>query len=341
MGAVLGAVAGGQKDKTSSQTNSSQESYLRVGEATAEEKRARELQLSSLNDLDARLKELESSPVMASLNNLLMELGQAPSQARINEANAYTNSQFAAQEEALNQSFEDQTTAYAQRAAQMGRSSADPILAAKLAQEQIRQRSTLNAQKTGFASEYAQNAASRNFSNQLTGLSGLAQSAIQNRQAVYSLGSDFANTLSQYRLATATQVGSGQSATNQYSGGGFKGAVAGFNAGSKADASIAMMALSDKEEKTDIEDLIGKVKAMFKEAKPYGYRYKEGTERRISPMAQELEGTELGAQLVSTDAKGRKFVDYGKAMGFMFAAIADLSDSVAKLEANVLPEAAL
>lgn len=330
MGAVLGAVAGGQKDKTSTQTNSTNESFLRVGAATADETAARGIQLDSLKSLDARLQELESSPIMANLNKLLTELGQAPSASRIQEANQFTNAAFAPQEEALNQAFADQSITAAQRAAQMGRSSADPILAAKLAQEQIRQRATLDSQKTAFSANYAQNSAASNFQKQLTGLTGLSAQAIQNRQAVYGLGSDFANTLQQYRLATATQVGSGQSATNQYSGGGFKGAVAGFNAGSKSDAS-ALAYFSDRNGKDHIKEASDKLKAMFLKLKPYEYEYKNkahGKGKHIGVMAQDLQKSELGSSVVESADGGMLRVDMKKSLSLLMAAVADLYNKV-------------
>lgn len=238
-GALLGGAAGSQKDKASSQTNSANESWLQVSDATKEEKQSRDLAFRNLNDLDARLKSLESSPLLSRLDQLLKEMGGPPTAERLAEANKFAGDVFAPQQTELNQAFEDQSVSFAQKAARMGRSSADPILAAKLAQEQVRQQARLTSERGAFAANEAINAPARQFQNSLSGLSGLSSQAIQNRQAVYSLGSDFANTLQQYRLATAKQFGNAVSATNQYSGGGFKGAITGLMGGGAAGIKMA------------------------------------------------------------------------------------------------------
>lgn len=235
-GAVLGGVAGGQKDKTTQTSTSGTTNELRIDEAGKQEKAASDLAYNASFDLDARLKALESSPVLANLDKLLAELGSGPSAERIASANELANNVFAPQQTALNQSFEDQTRNFAARAAQQGRSSSDPILAAKLAQEQIRQNAALNAQKGSFAAQEAVNAPARQFENQLGGLTGLSNQAIQNRQAVFALGSQFANTQMQYRLATASRLSTTNSAGDQQSGGGFKGALTGFLGGGAAGA---------------------------------------------------------------------------------------------------------
>jgi hypothetical protein len=340
MGAIVGAIAGGQKDKVSQETKSAQESWLEVSAAGADEKSARATSLESLNSLDSRLKSIESSPLLARLDTLLMEMGSGPTAERLASATKFANDAFAPQQNELNQAFEDQTTSYAQRAAQMGRSSADPILAAKLAQEQVRQQARLSSEKTAFAANESINAPAREFGNLMTGYSGLSNQAAQNRAAVFSLGSEFANNQQQYRLATAKQYGNGVEASNKYSGGGFKGAVAGFNAGAGGDAQIASYALgmSDRNEKKNIREAKAKIRKLFLTAKPFAYEYKDeanGTGEHISPMAQDLESTELGKSLVVNSSSGAKIVNYGKALGLMFAGISELMASMEKIEARL------
>jgi hypothetical protein len=328
--AVLGGVAGAQKDKVTQSGSTAMEQRVIVDPAGEDEKKARQLSLDALTSLDARLKSLESSPVLSNLDKLMQEMGGAPTAERINQANSLADSVYAPQQTALNQSFQDQTQAFANRAAQMGRSSSDPILAAKLAQEQVRQQAMLSAQKGSFATQEAINGPARQFQNQLGALGGLSQQAIQNRQAVFSLGSDFANTQMQYRLATATRTGNSVSNNEQLSGGGFKGFVTGLMGagGSAASAAPALAALSDRAMKEDIEELF---------ALPvYEYKYKQEAGRYRSPMAQDLETAKLGKPAVF-ESEGKKHVDYGRLTGAMFAQIKLLTDRVKQLEeaANV------
>lgn len=230
-GAVLGGVAGSQKDKASKETISSQESRLVAAPETEQERQAREMAFRSVQDLEKRLQALEASPVISNLDRLLSELGAPPTASRIAQAEQYAQQVFAPRREALAQAMEQQTAQASQRAAQLGRSIADPILAAKLAQEQIRQQSMLSAEQSSLAAQEAINAPARQFQAQLSGIGGLSAQAIQNRQAVYSLGSDFATNLQQFRLATGTQYGSGRQNVVSTSGGGLKGAITGAMGG--------------------------------------------------------------------------------------------------------------
>lgn len=225
--AVTGAIGGSQKDKVNQSSSSGTTSEVFAAPASAEEQQARQFQLDSIKSLDARLKSIESSPVLDNLDRLMQEMGMGPTQARIQQAQGFAKDVFAPQQTALNQSMEDFQRSYAQRAAQMGRSSADPILAARMAQEQIRQQARLTSEQGAFAAQEAINAPQRQFANQYGAMNNLAQAAIQNRQAVFSMGSDFANSLQQYRLATAKRTGTTNSFQDQYSGGGLKGAIAG------------------------------------------------------------------------------------------------------------------
>lgn len=239
MGAIMGIVGGSQKEKTTSTGTVGATSWMDVAEAGKQETQARDASFGAVTGLEAALKKLESSPVMSNLERLLAEMGQGPSAERQAEANKFAADMFAPQQTALNQSMEDQRRQFANTAAQMGRSSSDPILAAKLAQEQIRQQSRLTSEQGAFAANEAMTGASRQFSQGLGGLQGLSQNAIQNRQAVFSLGSDFANTQMQYRLATARKFGNQTSFGDQQSGGGLRGAMLGGIAGMGADAKAA------------------------------------------------------------------------------------------------------
>lgn len=237
--AIAGAIAGSKKDKSTTSQSSSSTSEVLAEAAGQQETDARNLAFKQIGDLDTRLRSLESSGVLQNLDRLMQELGQAPSAERIRQAQAFTQDVFAPAEESIQQAFQDQETAFARRAAQMGRSSADPILAAKLAQQQVRERSLLESQKTAFRAQESVNAPLRQFQNQLAGLGGLSQQAAANRQAVFSLGSDFANTMMNYRLATATRTNQTAGTSTTESGGGLKGAITGAMGGAAAGLNIA------------------------------------------------------------------------------------------------------
>lgn len=240
--AILGGVAGAMGDSSGTSSSSTSMSRLAVAAEGPNETAARKTAFDSIGSLDDRLKAIESSPTLARLDSLLQELGNAPTQQRIDQANSTAASAFAPQRVALNQSFEDQTRNYAGRAAQLGRSTADPILAAKLAQEQVRQRATLDANQGAFATNEAINAPGREFNSALAGINGLSQQAIQNRQAVYSLGSDFSNNERQFRLNTAVKIGTNTGESESNSGGGVGGAIKGAIGGAAGGVNIAQSA---------------------------------------------------------------------------------------------------
>ncbi len=93
-----------------------------------------------------------------------------------------------------------------------------------------------------------------------------------------------------------------------------------------AGAQIGAMAASDERVKTDVNPGEETLASLFRGLGVHDYRYKDGeglpTGRRLSPMAQEIEKSPLGAALVSEDEQGRKFVDYGKGLGTMMAGLA-------------------
>jgi hypothetical protein len=72
----------------------------------------------------------------------------------------------------------------------------------------------------------------------------------------------------------------------------------------------------------------------------YSYEYKPeykdkpgaGEGRYVSPMAQDLEKSELGKSAVKTGPDGIKVVDYGKLGGTMVASLAYLNDRLNEIE---------
>lgn len=238
-GAVLGGIAGSEKDVSKQYYDNFSRTSVDVGAQSELEKTGEQASLSALQSLQQQLDALQKSPIQAQFSSLLKELGTAPSQERINQANQYTEQVFAPRQTALQQSLEDQQRQFAARAAQLGRSTADPILAAKLAQEQVRQQNALAAEKGSFAAQEAINAPLRQFQNLGAGISGLSQQAIQNQSAIFNLGSSLAEQLRNFRIQTATRTTQGNGSQTNESGGGFKGAVTGLFGGASAGIKTA------------------------------------------------------------------------------------------------------
>jgi hypothetical protein len=100
----------------------------------------------------------------------------------------------------------------------------------------------------------------------------------------------------------------------------------------------ALAALSDKNEKKQIDVPSEEKLSKFIDAlKAYEYEYKNpdepgaGEGRYISPMAQDMEKSEIGSQMVEDTPDG-KIVNYGKAGGVMLATAAMLNDRMGELE---------
>jgi hypothetical protein len=98
---------------------------------------------------------------------------------------------------------------------------------------------------------------------------------------------------------------------------------------------------SDERVKTDIEPGDSRLKDLLDTIGVHEYSYKdtdrEGTApgRHVSPMAQELEKTELGKDAVSESKEGHKMVNYGRLLGVMLSGEAYLHKRVKALEAKV------
>ncbi len=236
LGGLLGAVAGGQKDVSSStqSMNLAAESDL--------EKQAREAQGVQFQDLlkllggqsisDIQAQQGQVSQAQGGLDQLLAAFAQSggmPSQTQVGQAQQYAQQMFAPQQVAMQQAFQDQSTAASQQAARMGRSFGnDPILRARLAQEQTRQQAQLGAQQGAFAAQYAQQLPGQAIGahEALINLrQGIASQAMQNRLNLLNLGSQLQNQERNFRFNTASRT------TSQEGGGGIKGAIGGAFAG--------------------------------------------------------------------------------------------------------------
>lgn len=172
-----------------------------------------------------------------SYQNMLGEYSQtggAASQGDISRANQFTQSIFAPQQTQLNQAFQQQLYGANQQAALSGRDVNDPLLRAKLAQEQTRQQQTLGAQQTAFsaqqANQYSQDRlgyAGQAAQNDLSTYGNLFNTAQQGLQSERSFGMQKAQG-EFMQQANSTSFAQRLGATLQ---GGIAGAGAGLQAG--------------------------------------------------------------------------------------------------------------
>lgn len=93
---------------------------------------------------------------LASLYGQLGRTGNQPTGRDVSQARSYASSIFGQQRVGLQQSFLQQLQQANEQAALSGRSINDPILKARLGQEQMRQTALLDAGQAGFAAQYAQ-----------------------------------------------------------------------------------------------------------------------------------------------------------------------------------------
>ncbi len=82
---------------------------------------------------------------------------------------------------------------------------------------------------------------------------------------------------------------------------------------------------SDERDKSAVKDDPDSIRKMLDKLEAHQYRYKDpsaagaGPGTYVSPMAQELEQTDLGKSFVRTGPDGHKLIDYGHALGTMLA----------------------
>jgi hypothetical protein len=99
-----------------------------------------------------------------------------------------------------------------------------------------------------------------------------------------------------------------------------------------APAAIA----SDEKLKENVTGAASDIDAFLDSLKAHKYEYKDkayGEGKHVSPMAQDLEKTPVGEQMVMDTPKG-KMVDYGRGFGAILAAQATLNERLKKLESS-------
>lgn len=215
IGAIGGAISGAQ--------GSTQNTVKNVGPATAEElyyTKLQKQQLSSLNNLigsqPTSMGRIASVDSFQQLAQQLIKNGGLPDQKQIGQANSFASQIFAPQQLGLQQAFQDQRTQYAQMAAAMGRAGTDPVLNAKLAQEQTRQQGLLNLEQGSLAAQIGlqipQNMFQYGQSAAQVGLqtSALAQQyqqqVMQNKLAIAGLTGNALSQQMNFRLGSAGET---------------------------------------------------------------------------------------------------------------------------------------
>lgn len=95
-----------------------------------------------------------------------------------------------------------------------------------------------------------------------------------------------------------------------------------------------MMAGSDKNNKKNIKDGSKEIESFLDALSSYQYDYKEGKGpkgKKVSVMAQDLEKTPVGKQMVKESEDG-KMVDYGQGFAAMLASMQNLHERIKKVE---------
>lgn len=242
IGAGLGALGGafGSDTTSTTQKNLGQASSLENFSGQMTEEQLRELNKMAGAGVTAQdtMNAADSQRGLAQLFGQASQNGLLPQQQDITRSNDIAGQLFGAQQLQLQQAFGDQSTQNNRLAAQLGRSVDDPILRAKLAQEQTRQQGVLNAQQGAYGMELAMQQPGQRLelaSQQSNILNQLSQQAMANRQSVAGLGLQARGQEQNFRLQSAGSTTTGSSGGGI--GGMFTGALGGFGTGAGLDAS--------------------------------------------------------------------------------------------------------
>lgn len=163
--------------------------------------------------------------------------GFLPGEGDIKTANELADKLFAARKVAQTQAFSDQLTQANRQAALSGRGVNDPILKAKLAQEQTRQGDLLNAEQGSFSAQFAQSLPFQRaqFAGQRADvLNQRGQQALGNQLQLAQLGSGLQQQLWSQRFnqaAAQMQAQMGSSSTAERIGSALNAGVSGLGVG--------------------------------------------------------------------------------------------------------------
>jgi hypothetical protein len=226
--AVLGAIAGGQKSSTSASRQILEQTQ--TGTAGANMVMQNLPQMQQFVNLGPGEKDVKRGlGAQRGLADMLQSYAQGgfmPTQADWTSARQFATDAFAPQAVAMKQGFQQQEQRTAQLAARMGRGVNDPILQARLAQEQMQAGERLGAQQSAYSSQFAQAMPGQRLGymqNLAQVRQGLATQAMTNREALIRMGSQLEAQGQQFQL--------GGAGVTQTGGGGQAGAISGFLAG--------------------------------------------------------------------------------------------------------------
>jgi hypothetical protein len=173
---------------------------------------------------------LESGRGLAGLLEQYAQGGYLPTEDQRSIAASQAEAAFGAERLGLQNLFEDQRQQQTRLAGQLGRQVNDPVLQAKLMEQQGRLTSDLGARQAAYANQFAMNMPLQQlqFAQQAAGTrQGLAQQAFGNRMQLAGLGQSILSGERGFQQAGAS--------TTMQSGGGmsglFGGALAGAGAG--------------------------------------------------------------------------------------------------------------
>jgi hypothetical protein len=300
---------------------------------------------SALEDIPLESRTRDSQMRALDLISELAETGMTPEdEAVLNRINRQQDMEARGNREALVQQFARQGTggSGASLANQMLANQSSADMAALRGLEQAGQASARRQGAIGQMAGQGGNLRAQDYGQQSQ--RAMAQDAIsrfntetQNRQM------DMANQLAQQRFANEMQRKAGQAGaydrrimdTQQKRQGAYSALGSGAQTGGQmaAQAGAAAMMMSDENLKENIEDGNPGIQEFLSELSPKEYNYIDpiiGDGRYISPMAQELEKTKLGRDLVIDTPEG-KMVDYGKGFGLMLSAMANISQRLDKI----------
>lgn len=168
----------------------------------------------------------QSSLGLAQLFQQYSQTGGLPSAADTTFATGVSKNLFAGQQASLNNSFVQQTQEAQQRAAALGRSPDDPVLAAKLAIAKTQQQNVLAGNEQSTAQQLALSLPGQRLQYAIGGnnvLQGLASQAFANRAAIISQGNSIVGLDNNLRVHAGSQTNT----TGGGAGNAFAGAVGG------------------------------------------------------------------------------------------------------------------
>jgi hypothetical protein len=245
--AIGGALLGGVAGAFGSNSKQSQTSWIDAGNATGAENAGQSGMMGAYGQLQDFVNRgpggqdvtnaYGAQTDLAAMLKQMQESGGLPAGTDIAQAQNLAGGMFQAQRVGLQQNFLDQSQQADRQAALMGRGGNDPVLRAKLAQEQTRQSAMLDAQQGAFGQNLAMQLPGQRlgFAGQRANvLGGLATQAMQNRQSIAAMGEGIMNQERNFRLQTAKRYGE----QTQSSGGGIGGAISGALGGAGTGMSL-------------------------------------------------------------------------------------------------------